>query len=75
MQETAGNVERALVVMEQVLQLDPDTESAAAAAIRLLLKLGHRDEARLRARHLIARLNNLGVTPSAETRPLLDQLK
>ncbi|MFF4776595.1 tetratricopeptide repeat protein [Microtetraspora fusca] len=71
--ERAGRSERALEVFDQACALDPDMESAARAAIRLLVELGRTDEARLRVRHLKARLAALGVSASAETRAVLDQ--
>ncbi|MFF3671602.1 LysM peptidoglycan-binding domain-containing protein [Microtetraspora malaysiensis] len=72
--ERAGRNERALEVFDQACALDPDMESAARAAIRLLVELGRTDEARLRVRHLKARLAALGVSASSETRAVLDQI-
>ncbi|WP_433347666.1 LysM peptidoglycan-binding domain-containing protein [Microtetraspora malaysiensis] len=72
--ERAGRSERALEVFDQACTLDPDMESAARAAIRLLVELGRTDEARLRVRHLKARLAALGVSASPETRAVLDQM-
>ncbi|WP_431934070.1 LysM peptidoglycan-binding domain-containing protein [Nonomuraea jabiensis] len=72
--EHAGHDERALEIYDQACALDPDMESAARSTIRLLTTLGRTDEARQRARHLKARLNTLGVTPSPETQTVLNQL-
>ncbi|MEU5859797.1 LysM peptidoglycan-binding domain-containing protein [Nonomuraea sp. NPDC047529] len=72
--EQAGHNERALEVYDQACALDPDMESAARSAIRLMATLGRTDEARQRARHLKARLNTLGVSPSLETQAVLQQL-
>ncbi|KAA9374855.1 LysM peptidoglycan-binding domain-containing protein [Microbispora cellulosiformans] len=72
--ERAGRNERALEVYDQACALDPDMESAARSAIRLLIDLGRTDEARMRARHLKARLDALGVTCSSETQALLDRM-
>ncbi|RBQ13968.1 hypothetical protein DP939_43085 [Spongiactinospora rosea] len=71
--ENAGRTERALDVYEQAGTLDPDIEQAATAAIRLLLQLGRRDEARLRARHFKSRLAALGAAPSAETIAIINK--
>ncbi|MDF5758419.1 LysM peptidoglycan-binding domain-containing protein [Spongiactinospora sp. TRM90649] len=70
--EHARRHERALEIYDQACALDPDMEAAARSAIRLLNTLGRTDEARLRARHLKARLDTLGVECSPETRALLD---
>ncbi|OPG14165.1 LysM peptidoglycan-binding domain-containing protein [Microbispora sp. GKU 823] len=72
--ERAGRNERALEVYDQACALDPDMESAARSAIRLLIDLGRADEARMRARHLKARLDALGVACSSETQALLDRM-
>jgi nucleoid-associated protein YgaU/DNA-binding SARP family transcriptional activator len=72
--EHAGDNERALEIYDQACALDPDMESAARSAIRLLTTLGRTDEARQRARHLKARLDILGVSPSPETQTVLQQL-
>ncbi|WP_433432231.1 LysM peptidoglycan-binding domain-containing protein [Nonomuraea sp. CA-141351] len=72
--EQAGRLERALEVFEQVCTLDADVESAAIGAIRVLLKLGRRDEAHLRARHLKRRLDALGIMPSTEAQAVLGHL-
>jgi hypothetical protein len=60
--------------LDQVGALDPDLESAVRAAIRLLLQLGCTDEARLRVRHLKARLAALGVAVSSNVRALFDYM-
>ena len=49
-------------------------ESAARSVFRLLIDLGRTDEARMRARHLKARLDALGVACSSETQALLDRM-
>lgn len=72
--EKAGRPKRALEVMEQALTLDPINEAAAAAVIRLLIGLGRRDEARLRAQHLNAHLASLDLEPTPETQTALRQL-
>lgn len=72
--EQRGRLERAVEVFEQVCALDPDVESAAVGAVRLLLKLGRWDEARLRGRNLKKRLDALGVTPSAEAQTVFGRL-
>ncbi|GIH52343.1 DNA-binding transcriptional activator of the SARP family [Microbispora rosea] len=72
--ERAGRNERALEVYDQACSLDPDMESAARSVIRLLIELGRTDEARMRARHLKARLDALGVQCSSETQALLDRM-
>ncbi|MFI7699350.1 BTAD domain-containing putative transcriptional regulator [Nonomuraea sp. NPDC049480] len=72
--EQRGRLERAVEVFEQVCALDPDVESAAVGTVRLLLKLGRRDEAMLRGRHLKKRLDALGVTPSAEAQAVFGRL-
>lgn len=73
--EKAGRSKRALEVMEQALALDPINEAAAATVIRLLTRLGRRDEARLRAQQLNAHLASLGLEPTSETRATLRQLQ
>ncbi|MEZ0076296.1 LysM peptidoglycan-binding domain-containing protein [Planotetraspora sp. GP83] len=73
--ERAGRAERALEIYDQACALDPDMESAARSAIRLLLRLGHADEARIRTNHLKTRLASLGVLPSPETQAVLDQTR
>lgn len=72
--EKAGRPKRALEVMEQALTLDPINEAAAATVIRLLIELGRRDEARLRAQHLNAHLASLDLEPTPETQTALRQL-
>jgi nucleoid-associated protein YgaU/DNA-binding SARP family transcriptional activator len=72
--EHAGHDERALEIYDQACTLDPDVESAARSAIRLLITLGRTDEARQRSRHLTARLDTLGVAPCPETQAVLQQL-
>ncbi|GAA4211430.1 LysM peptidoglycan-binding domain-containing protein [Microbispora amethystogenes] len=72
--EKAGRSKRALEVMEQALTLDPINEAAAAAVIRLLVGLGRRDEARLRAQHLNAYLASLDLEPAPATREVLRKL-
>lgn len=73
--EKAGRPKRALEVMEQALTLDPINEAAAAAVIRLLIGLGRRDEARLRAQHLNAHLASLDLEPAPATKATLRQLQ
>ncbi|PZG20684.1 hypothetical protein C1I98_37405, partial [Spongiactinospora gelatinilytica] len=72
--EHTGRNECALEAYDQACTLDPDTETAARYAVRLLHTLGRTDEARLRARHLKTRLDALGLECSLETRELLSQL-
>lgn len=72
--EQTGRNERALEVFDQACMLDPDMESAARSAIRLLVQLGRTDEARLRGRHFKARLTALGVDPSPATKVLFDHM-
>ncbi|RBQ16946.1 hypothetical protein DP939_28255 [Spongiactinospora rosea] len=72
--EHTGDNERALEAYDQACTLDPDTETAARSAIRLLHPLGRTDEARLRARQLKTRLDTLGVAPAPETQTLLEDL-
>ncbi|MFI6321595.1 LysM peptidoglycan-binding domain-containing protein [Nonomuraea sp. NPDC050556] len=73
--DAEGRAERALEVFEQASELDPDAETAAAAAIRLLLNLGRRDEARLRARQLVSSLKAIGAAPLEDTQAVLDLLR
>ncbi|MEV4105970.1 bacterial transcriptional activator domain-containing protein [Nonomuraea sp. NPDC049649] len=72
--ERAGRNERALEIFDQACILDPDMESAVKASIRLLVELGRTDEARLRVRHLKARLATLGVDASPATEALFDHI-
>ncbi|WP_433498568.1 LysM peptidoglycan-binding domain-containing protein [Sphaerimonospora sp. CA-214678] len=73
--EKSGRPKRALKVMEQALELDPINEAAAATVIRLLTRLGRRDEARLRAQQLNAHLASLDLEPTSETQAALRQLQ
>lgn len=72
--ERAGRNDRALEIFDQACILDPDMESAVKASIRLLVELGRTDEARLRVRHLKARLATLGVDASPATEALFDHI-
>ncbi|MFB4269627.1 LysM peptidoglycan-binding domain-containing protein [Nonomuraea sp. GTA35] len=73
--EHARHNERALEIYDQACALDPDVESAARSAIRLLTTLGRTDEARQRFRRLKARLDALGVPVSPETQAVVQRLR
>lgn len=66
--------ERAIVLLDRLLELDPLHEEALHDLVVLLLRSGRRREARRRYRALADRLHaDLGVSPSEATRRLIDE--